>query len=341
MVLVNFNVAMGADGASGIWAIVAEMTQGRAAALFVVLAGIGLGLAYQRHNSAKSRSAEVRVIYRRASFLLILGLINMTIFEPDILHYYAFYFALSPILLAMSNTRLLLVSIAISSAFVMYVITGDFALYGVSLGYETGWDWQSLTYTNLWTIPGFLRNLWLNGWHPVIPWLTFLIVGIFLSRCQIDSPSSQNRLIAVGAACWGGAELVSQLLQRCFLQGQPELASLLTTNPIPPMTLYLLAALGFSSFIIGACLRSQQHLINLGLAAIFAPAGRQTLTLYIAHIVIGMGALEAFDLLDGSSAATAALAAGSFVLLATLFSMGWARFFPRGPIETLMRRIAG
>ena len=61
--------------------------QGRASATFVVLAGIGLGL-----SSFKKESQTVNTIVKRSIFLLILGLLNMTIFEGDILHYYAFYF---------------------------------------------------------------------------------------------------------------------------------------------------------------------------------------------------------------------------------------------------------
>ena len=71
------------------------------------------------------------------------------------------------------------------------------------------------------------------------------------------------------------------------------------------------------------------------------PAGRQTLTLYIAHILIGMGILEAAGLLGGQSPERAVLAAAVFCLAAMVYAYVWSRAFKRGPIEFLMRKLAG
>jgi uncharacterized protein len=69
------------------------------------------------------------------------------------------------------------------------------------------------------------------------------------------------------------------------------------------------------------------------------PAGRLTLTLYIAHILLGMGTLEAMGWLQGQGLREVALAALVYCSLAILFAWSWARFFPHGPLEWLMRRI--
>ena len=91
MVIVNFKIAMGADDSAGFAATISGLFEGRASATFVVLAGIGLGLAAQR----SAYSATLKVTLKRALFLLIIGLLNMTIFEADILHYYAIYFVIA------------------------------------------------------------------------------------------------------------------------------------------------------------------------------------------------------------------------------------------------------
>ena len=87
MVLVNFDIAMsyGVQSNQGFFKEFIGQLQGRASATFVVLAGIGLGL-----SSFKKESQTVNTTVKRSIFLLILGLLNMTIFEGDILHYYAF-----------------------------------------------------------------------------------------------------------------------------------------------------------------------------------------------------------------------------------------------------------
>ncbi len=60
-----------------------------------------------------------------------------------------------------------------------------------------------------------------------------------------------------------------------------------------------------------------------------------------AHIVIGMGTLEAVGMLGGQPLSTAVAAALLFCTIAILYALAWSRFFDRGPIETAMRKIAG
>jgi uncharacterized membrane protein YeiB len=60
-----------------------------------------------------------------------------------------------------------------------------------------------------------------------------------------------------------------------------------------------------------------------------------------AHIVIGMGTLEAVGMLGGQPLSTAVAAALLFCTIAIFYALAWSRFFNRGPIETAMRKIAG
>jgi len=50
-----------------------------------------------------------------------------------------------------------------------------FPLLLLIVDYEAGWDFTTLTYTGFWTIDGFVRNLFYNGFHPVIPWFAFML----------------------------------------------------------------------------------------------------------------------------------------------------------------------
>jgi len=82
MVLVNFDIVMshGVQSNEGFFNEFIGQLRGRASATFVILAGIGLGL-----SSFKKESQTVNTVVKRSIFLLILGLLNMTIFEGDIL----------------------------------------------------------------------------------------------------------------------------------------------------------------------------------------------------------------------------------------------------------------
>ena len=301
--------------------------EGRAAATFVVLAGIGLGLA-----SNKSVDQTVAVTIKRAFFLLVLGLANALVFEADIIHYYAFYFFFGVLLLS-CNTRVLVACIVmLNILFIVLIFIID---------YETSWNWKELSYADFWTPIGFVRNLFYNGWHPIIPWLGFLLFGITLSRSSLHKRSTQRNLIIGGLLAIAAAEGLSALLAPILESIQSELGVLAATRPIPPMPLYTLAGIGVASTVVGFCLLIAEWTQKRGLMQLIVPAGRQTLTLYIAHILIGMGVLEAIGLLGGQSITTAVAVALLFCLTATVYALLWARRFKRGPIETLMRTLSG
>ena len=137
MVLVNFDVVMSMSyGVQSNWEFANQVIgqlQGRASATFVVLAGIGLGL-----SSFKRESQTVNVTIKRAIFLLILGLLNMSIFEGDILHYYAFYFLFGAFLLPFSNRVLVATIGLLNIAFLVMML---------SIDYESGWNFEELTYS--------------------------------------------------------------------------------------------------------------------------------------------------------------------------------------------------
>ncbi len=269
---------------------------------------------------------------KRAIFLFVVGLLNSLVFDADILHYYAFYFLFGVLLLSLSNHWLVTSIVLLNTLFVVMVL---------SLDYDKGWNWDDYTYSDFWSPAGFIRNLFFNGWHPVIPWLGFLLLGIVLSRLKLAERGVQHRLILFGVSAFVIAEALSLALTGALNAIDPELGIFATTEPVPPMPLYLLAGSGAASAVIGLCLRFSDQLEKLGLLHVVTPAGRQTLSLYIAHILVGMGTLEGLGMLGGQSLVTALFASALFCVIATIYALIWHRFFKRGPIEALMRRVAG
>ena len=330
MVIVNFKIAMGVEDGTGVLMTISTLLEGRAAATFVVLAGIGLGLAAQR--SAYDQTALVTI--KRAAFLLVIGLLNSVVFDADILHYYAFYFLFGVLFLRASNGWLIAAVTAINAAFVVMVF---------ALDYDVGWNWEDHIYSDFWTPAGFLRNLFFNGWHPVIPWLSFLLIGQFLSRLSLDNRRTQIWLVIAGISAFALAEFSASHLTRFFLwvPQLSELAALSTTEPVPPMPLYILAGTGVALAVIGICLVASGVLERVGVLGVVTPAGRQTLTLYIAHILIGMGTLEALGMLGDQGISAAFAASLVFCCLATAYAWIWSHKFKRGPIEAVMREVAG
>ncbi len=327
MFIVNFRVVMGAELGDDVLSFLIGALEGRAAATFVVLAGTGLGLA-----ALKGMDQTVAVTVKRATFLLTVGLINTLIFDADIIHYYAFYFLFGVFLVGCGSRVLFAAIVLLNAVFVLMLLTLD---------YNRSWDWIDYSYADFWTPAGFVRNLFFNGWHPVFPWLGFLLYGLILSRLKLKKRTTQRSLMLAGAAMVVMAESLSALISPSLFAIDPELIALSSTLPVPPVPLYTLAGIGAASAVIGFCLAIAEWLRQKKILQLIAPAGRQTLTLYLAHILIGMGALEAFGLLGEQSVSAAFAAAMIFCTAATVWAYLWSRKFRRGPVETLMRRMAG
>ena len=72
-----------------------------------------------------------------------------------------------------------------------------------------------------------------------------------------------------------------------------------------------------------------------------AATGQMALTWYFAHIVIGLGTLIALGIVNNSPLPMAAGYGVLFFLAAVMFSLAWKSVFQHGPLEWVMRRVAG
>ena len=329
MVLVNFDIVMshGVQSNEGFFNEFIGQLQGRASATFVVLAGIGLGL-----SSFKKESQTVNTIVKRSIFLLILGLLNMTIFEGDILHYYAFYFLFGVFLLPFGNRALILVISILNLVFFSMMLFID---------YESGWNFEELTYTGFWTIDGFTRNLFFNGFHPVFPWLGFFLLGMLMSRVLLKKKQVQIKMISWGLIAIIFSEIMSFIISGYVIPADSELQFLFMTDSMPPMPLYFLAASGSALLIIGLCLLVSEKFRESKIYSLIAPAGTQTLTLYVLHIIVGLGFIDAIGFTGTQTSSQAFVAAIIFCILGTIFAFTWSKWFRRGIFESLMRKLTG
>ena len=164
MVVVNFKTVMVAETGVLTWLDSAVgLLDGRAAATFVVLAGAGISQGSQRARTSGDAEQLVQVrttLLKRAVFLFFAGLLYTPIWPGDILHFYGVYIAVAAFLLAARARWLWAMATALALAFPVMLFT---------LEYERGWDWATLSYDGLWTPIGMIRNLFFNGFHPVIP----------------------------------------------------------------------------------------------------------------------------------------------------------------------------
>lgn len=328
---------MGAEKNAPVWLVeLVGLLDGRAAATFVILAGAGISLLSQKGRARGDRdilAQDRRTLLKRALFLFIAGLLYSPIWPADILHFYGVYIAVAAFLLAASSRQLWIYSGTLMVAFVVLLFT---------LNYEQGWNWNTLEYAGFWTPNGMIRHLFFNGFHPVIPWLAFLLVGNVLGRQDMSDPIIRRRVFFWGAGVAVFAETVSWILIRTLLLGvgptdQETIFVIFGTSPMPPMPLYMLAGAGTACAIIAASIALGERYQDAAWLRPFIATGQLALTLYVAHVILGMGVLQACGRLENQTLLFALLASLVFCIVSVVFAQLWQKRFEHGPLEAIMR----
>ncbi|MCF2910828.1 DUF418 domain-containing protein [Pseudoalteromonas sp. DL2-H2.2] len=333
MVVVNFKLVMGASTGSPFLLSLSALLEGRAAALFVILAGVGLTLSARKaqdHDLLHRKQMQNKVAMR-GILLLCLGLLYLPVWPADILHFYGCYFILASWLLFASHRTLLTLCALVVSTFPALLLVID---------YSKGWHWGTLTYLDLWTLDGLIRRIFYNGFHPVFPWFAFLLFGMWLGRQPLHQSALQKRLfkiaIVILVSVEGAFYLLRTLAVRVGMQDQ-DIQFLLSTGPIPPLPQYLVCATASSVLVLLGCIKLAQHFARSAVLHSLEDTGKLSLTFYIAHVIIGMGTLEALDMLGNQSIETALLSSLLFCLSAWCFATLWRRKYAQGPAEWLFR----
>lgn len=185
MVFVNFKIVMGSsDGSANLKALISLM-EGRASALFVVLAGVGLSLmaAGTRQFALLQR---VMPILQRGVLLLVTGLVLATVWPADILHFYGCYFILAAFFVG-ARAGLLWLSAAMASLISLFML--------LFCDYELGWNFESLSYLDFWTPEGMVFIRFFPG------------LRLFLLACGwVDKTCIMPGCVSIYSAChaWSG-----------------------------------------------------------------------------------------------------------------------------------------
>jgi len=326
MLTVNFKLVMGATEGGTAWlASVLGLLEGRAAALFVLLAGVGTSLMARREHAAAT-------LRRRAVVLFVFGLAFSVTWPSDILHFYRVYIAVAVTLLRKSSPTLLATALICALAFVLLFMVLD---------YDAHWNWETLEYNQFWTFDGLVRRIFFNGFHPVVPWIGFFLIGMVLGRTDLSSARWRRRaLFAAVTIC-----LASEMISRLY--GSGEGVSFLGTDMMPPFPLYVLASSASAVAVLMTALIVVDRFPSAVAVRCIARSGRFSLTIYLAHVVIGMGLLEALGWLEHQHrgqprSLIAALAfAIAFWLSMIAFATMWSRRHRLGPAEHLLRALCG
>lgn len=340
MIIVNFKVAFNAILGNQTLVKAMDAFDGKAAALFIILAGVGLSLMTNtaRLNNDKLKMKKARVtLLKRASFLFVLGLLYFPVWPADILHYYGFFIFFGVLMIKAKNWLLWTLSIVLVAVYSGLVFIFD---------YETSWDWKYFEYIDFWTVSGFLRNLVFNGFHPLIPWVAFLFFGIWLGRQNLKDKKFRKRAIIISSIIFVTTVIISRLSLHISSDilvdwTKEDLIGVFGTTPMPPMPYYMISSTSLAVVIIAFSIylaeRFKESTFMIGMLRL----GRLALTMYLAHVIIGMGVVMEFT---GEQVTWnieySLIHALIFSVLAAVFSYFWLKKRKLGPLEFVMRKLS-
>lgn len=285
------------------------LASGRASVLFMVLAGVSLGL-FTRSLERRGMGSRQRilVILRRAAIITVLGMLIGPINEgiANILVHYGLLFAVLSVVVFLPFRALAPLAV------VWLVVTPI-------LWRPLAYSWQENTLGHNpsfldFTTPGLLLiDLTVTGFYPLLVWCGYGLLGLSLSRLNLGKALTAGWLLAIGTLVATGSQLVGWAisgplaLQISRATGWTRDAvsvametgrapggnidSMLFTNqylwlPAPHSTSLIntLHTAGCAVAVLGLLLLLTDRLGYFG--GLLAAAGRAPLTLYAGHLVL-------------------------------------------------------
>ena len=316
----------------------------RFAATFVLTAGVGVTLLTRRatanrHADPAAVAAKRWTLVRRGLVLYGFGLIFYEIWSGSILPYYGAMFVIAALLFTL-DTRWLVgigVGAAIAGAGIHWWIWERAAD-----GHSTTW----LTNPPTSSPRGLLFDMFVNGTHPLFPWLAFLCAGMALGRMlRSDSSTADPRkpewwtpaALALGLTLFGLATLLSDGLGGG--DATPLAADLASRHPFDRGVLYTASALGTALTAFTLIYTVANRFARSAIVTFLAHAGQMSLTLYVLHALVFNFVVNWQGWIRPAGLDLALTFAAGFWIVAIVAGSMWHRRFGTGPVEWLYRKL--
>jgi uncharacterized protein len=340
MYIVNFNIVFGNYNDTSIMGKFLSLFSGNSSTVFVMLAGMGVALMTNRTSYNTEEKCKLRSkINKRACFLFALGLLLYLWWPADILHFYGGYMHIAAFLLFL-NKKYYLYAAVLAILFFHCLL--------VVLPYETGWNFDILQYKDFWTVNGFIRNTFFNGWNSIFPWFAYFTVGMYLGRLDWTLPRTQYSMFIIGLFLFTSISMLQLISNN--LPISESIKFYINAEYLPPFLPFVLSTLGFGLMLIAFFMYISKFILENRFANNLAKTGQMTLTHYISHLTIGMIVFAMITGKEYEGKMNDQLPVRPLIIftystvyfiLSFYFSKLWTRKYKNGPFELLMRRISG
>ena len=311
----------------------------RFAATFVLVAGVGVTLMTARCVDARRSAADaddiavgndrvrmlrVRLV-RRGLLLYVTGLMLEEIWPGTILVYYGAMFVLAAAMFTWRSRWLIMVGATAAIAGSLIRLWQD---QQARDGISTTW----LSEPDEGSLRDHAFGIFVNGTHPLLPWLAFLCAGMVLGRL-VRTTWWRSAALGAGFALVGIGWVVSSHAATAF----EDVA--LSINPYDRGVVYTASALG-SALVAYACV---DWLATRYPAATdpLRRAGQMTLSLYIAHVLVFNLVVDWLGWIEPAGVEVALGFALGFWIIGIAAAVVWQRRVGVGPAERIYRTIGG
>jgi uncharacterized membrane protein len=187
------------------------------------------------------------------------------------------------------------------------------------------------------SLQGYLSSAFLSGFFPLVPWSGFMLLGTVAGELSFSGPSTSGAESAPAGARWPLALLASFLI----LTGAAGAAGGMPMEFFPASLPFCLLASGLCIAALAVAGLFPGKPVWAQRAAPLASMGRLSLTIFVAHHLIGYSAFSAAGLLHSFDTTPALAMVLVSWALAAAAAVLWARQNYRYSLEWLLGHLAG
>ncbi len=298
----------------------------RFAATFVLTAGVGVTLMTRSSRDDPQRRVEMRWrLVRRGILLYGIGMLFDFIWPGTILPFYGAMFVLAALLFTLRGRWV--VAVGTAAALAGWAIR--WWRFEAELdGRDTTW----LTDPGARSPLGLVFDVFVNGTHPLLPWMAYLCAGIVLGRL-LERPWWRPVATTVGAALYTVATLIATSVTSVRAR------TLLSDDPFERSIVYTASALGSALVAFSAVSWLADRAGDTTIVDGLRRAGQLSLTIYLGHALVFNLLVDWLDLVEPGGIATSLGFAIAYWVPATVAAVAYQRTHGRGPAEVIYRRL--
>ena len=333
MVLIDFKSFFCTNETNPEWLYaVFEYMDRRAAAALVMISGAGLSLMIGSACTIQERNT----LFKRATFLMLCGMLVSSIWKADILHFYGFFILIGLAMARLSSPGLLIGG----AAFWLISFLGrSDHVHGYLVNFTAG------------SLPDQLADASFTGFYPIFPWAALYLLGMWLGRQdfknrQVAITLLGSGLFAVLLSEWAGYFLPGMALKTILAHGGSDetasfifilLSKLTVIDLTLPSPVSMISGAGTGLCVIALSFLYAAGRQNHGLPQYLLIAGKNSLSLYVLHILFIKGIEHIPGMGDDYPVLWCTAGGILFIAAYTLLMRRWLKKFTMGPLEGAMR----